>query len=164
MKKSIFLSLTTCIIFFSCASTPKIDSYLLESSVQQDFFRATTLKGANLDAEMDFTVRTEKNQITKIVCNFSLLNGKKTYSQLDQAFFTLDNGEKIPLTDITTLFIDRNKNVCRFSSLISPENFLLLIQQKKPIFNAIVNSVSYEFKPTPAFMTQLRGAATQFID
>jgi len=163
MKKSFFLSLTACILFFSCTSTPKIDSYLVEPSVQQDFFRATTLKGVNLDTEMDFTVRTEKNQLTKIVTNFSLLNGKKPYSQLEQAFFTLDTGENIPLTDITTLFIDRNKNVCRFSSLISPENFLLLIQQKKPIFNVIVNSVSYEFKPTPEFMTQIRGAATQFI-
>ena len=164
MKKAIFLSLATCVLFFSCASTPKIDSYLLESSVQQDFFRATSLKGITLDAEMDFTVRTEKTQITKVVTNFSLLKGKKTYSQLEQAFFTLDNGEKIPLTDITTLFIDRNKNVCRFGSLLSPENFLLLTQQKKPIFNVIVNSVSYEFKPTSEFMTQLRGAATQFID
>ena len=151
-------------MFFSCASTPKIDSYLLESSVQQDFFRATSLKGDNLNAEMDFTVRTEKNQITKIVTNFSLLEGKKTYSQLEQAFFTLDNGEQIPLTDITTLFIDRNKNICRFSSLISPENFMLLTQQKKPIFNVIVNSIPYEFKPSAEFMTQLRGAATQYTN
>lgn len=161
--KKFLTAILTVILFTSCASAPRIETYILDATVQQDFIRPSGLKNAILDSEMDFTVKTDKSEIIRVVVNFSLLKGKEALLGMEQASFVFDNNEVIPLSDIVPLFIDRNKNVSRYSSLISPENFKQLIQQNNPRFRVVIKAKTYDFKPTAEFMTQLRGAKTQYI-
>jgi hypothetical protein len=121
------------------------------------------MKNASLLAEIDFTIRNEKDEITKVVVNFSIRKSKAALEPLEQASFILDNNEIVQFSEITPLFIDRNNSVSRYSSTISPIQFKTLIQQRNPLLRLVLKSKTYDFKPTSRFMTQLRGAETQYI-
>jgi hypothetical protein len=150
-------------LFFSCATTPEIETYILNATVQQNFIRPSIMKNASLLTEIDFTIRNEKDEITKVVVNFSIRKSKAALEPLEQASFILDNNEIVQFSEITPLFIDRNNSVSRYSSTISPIQFKTLIQQRNPLFRLVLKSKTYDFKPTSQFMTQLRGAETQYI-
>ena len=161
MKLVSFLFVSS--LLFSCATAPEIETYILSATVQQNFIRPSIMKNASLVTEIDFTVRSEKDEITKVVVNFSIRKNKAALEQLEQASFILDNNEIVQFTEIAPLFIDRNNNVSRYSSTISPVHFKTLIQQRNPLLRLVLKSKTYDFMPTSQFMTQLRGAETQYI-
>lgn len=163
VMKKLFILISSVILFISCASSPKIETYILDSAIQQDFIRPAGLKNKTLDSEIDFTVRNEKNGITKVVVNFSIKRGKEAILPLEEASFIFDNSEIAPLSNISTLFIDRNKTEARYSSTLTSEQFKQLIRQKSPLFRVVIKSKTYDFKPSPWFIEQMRGAEKQYI-
>jgi hypothetical protein len=155
-----FLSIS---LFLSCATSPKIDTFILDDSVQQRFIRSSSLERPGLRADIDFTVRTEKDLITGVVANFTVSGSKEAIATLERAEFLASDGTVLALAVSAILYIDRNANLARYTSTMTPADFNRLIREKAPGLRVVTKSAALDFKPTPGFLTQLRGAETQFV-
>jgi len=147
----------------ACATNPKIDTFILPNDTQQHFIRPFVLKNDSLYAEMDITVRTQKELISKVVINFSISGGDEAIQRLEEAQFVLENNSIIALTAVEPLFIDRNNRLARYTSQLSPDNFKTLIVQKKVQFKTIQRGTPYVFIPQSSYYAQIEGAKRQFI-
>ncbi len=153
----IILSLT------SCVTAPRINTFVLEDGTNQDFYHPAELKGQTFKVSMDFTVQYRGDSVTKVTVNYSLIKPSMQVNSLNGASFTLDDGTSVSFTETKPIYLDRNERIYRFTSQMSPEGFLQLIQQESPQFSIDFKNVEYSFKPTAKFKKQLMSAKTQFV-
>lgn len=124
-----FVSVLLSLVSLSCSTPPAVNEFLLPDGRQQYFIRPVDVKGKNLSASVDFTVRVKDGKIVDpVTMNYTLKDKPLGETRADKVSLKLYCGDKeYELSDVSTLFKSIQPVQARFSSTISPEFFTEMI-------------------------------------
>lgn len=123
-------------ILFSCTSTvPDIFPTYTGAETQQYYIRQEVIKKNPIESMFDFTIILENGQINQdVTANYSIAVKDFPSSQIENINITFLSGDKeFPLTFVSVIYKDPQKQLVRIGATLAPAQFTQLIQSSETI-------------------------------
>jgi hypothetical protein len=152
---SLFLSLA------ACASRPNIQTFFIDSGVQQYFIYPSEMRGAGCKVLIDFTYRTSSEFVT---CNYTISASDGVSRSYSDLAFVLEDGKILPLNDTELIVIDKSAKELRLSSRLPIQDFRAVLSSSKTSLAFSMNGKSYSALGGEYYRVQTKAARLELID
>lgn len=161
--RSSFVSLSALLLlsFASCASGPSIETFFVDSGVQQYFVYPSEMRGQGCKAMVDFTYRTSNDYV---VCNLSISAVEGVSRDYADLVFALDNAQTVAMKDVGLIVMNRLEKEIRLSCHMPLADFRALISSANASLGFSLNGKRYSVQGGPYFKVQMKAARTEIID
>jgi hypothetical protein len=147
--------------FAACASRPNIQTFFIDSGVQQYFIYPSEMRGAGCKVLIDFTYRSSGEFV---ICNYTISASDGVSRAYSDLAFVLEDGKTVPLNDTELIVIDKNAKELRLSSRLPIQDFRTVLSSSKTSLAFSMNGKSYSALGGDYYRVQAKAARLELVD
>ncbi len=122
-----------CAVCFSCASQPKVRTFVADDGVQQFFVRPVSVRFGSATVDFDCLIRTKEGAIIDpVTVNYSVTDKRNELSAAPVLQFNIASGT-FPVDSRKVIYTSIENNMTRYSSTVDPASFTDIIRESESL-------------------------------